>query len=128
MDDRGVARGKCTMRGCNCLLYERQGRVMRCTCGHPPAKHASPTEQDSVRLRDGVDHAEEDLDLQLEQCISLDHTQPASGPVSACVSTAVGIPTATHAWTTPNVPGSLTAGEYQVVLLFRGLQRQLLSI
>lgn len=124
MDDRGVVRGGCTSPGCGCLHYQPQGMGMRCTCRHPPGKHVRliMTTHDSVRLQDGGDDVV--LDSDLEQCLSLDDHHPTSVPRIANVSS-VNAPVVTHAWAGPSqslTAGSmLTAGEYQVVLLFASL-------
>ena len=118
MDDRGVARGKCTMPSCSCLQYERQGRVKRCTCGHVPTKHDVANQPDVVRDGDA------DFDSQFEECISLDHTQPSSSPVITSVPPSDSAPTVPQAWSMPSATQSPTAGEHGSVLLFRGTIRK----
>ena len=120
MDDRGVARGKCTEPGCSCLQYQRQGRVKRCPCGHVPTKHASVDPP-------GIAHHEDaDLDSQLEQCISLDHTQPAPVAVSDSVQSSDSAPVLpAQAWSTSNMTEPLTAGMHLVVLSLGVLQNHL---
>ena len=119
MDDRGVARGKCTMPSCSCLQYERQGRVKRCTCGHVPTKHDVANQPDVVRDGDA------DLDSQFEECISLDHTQLSSSPVSASyiVPSSNSALTVPQAWSMPSATQSPTVGEHGSALLLRGATR-----
>ena len=117
MDDRGVARGKCIMPSCSCLQYERQGRVKRCTCGHVPTKHAVANQPDVVRDEDT------DFDSQFEECISLDHTQPSSFPVSASVPSSDNELSVPQAWSMSSVTQSPTAGKHRSALLFRGTTR-----
>ena len=114
MDDRGVARGKCTMPSCSCLQYERQGRVKRCTCGHVPTKHDVANQPDVIRDEDS------DFDSQFEECISLDHTQPPSTPVSDSMPSSDSALTVPQAWSMPSATQSPTVGEHGSALLLRG--------
>ena len=103
-DGRGIARGGCTLQGCNCSQYQPQ-RKLKCACGHPPAKHAWLTEQNSGKLQKGG--GDVTLDLDLEQHLSPDDHQPTSVPSITNVSS-VKAPFVTQAWTGPSQ--SLTAG------------------
>lgn len=41
LDCRGVSRGYCNQQGCSCFGYDGTASSGgRCTCGHPPARHA----------------------------------------------------------------------------------------